>query len=130
MASSYHSSGPWRPKHYSEEIPAALFNMLYAAAEAGAHGLAHAVRQRMRRHVGATLRPGPGTPLWNTLVDETLPLLRRRGSKAQLARILGVPRQRLQDCLKARTACLDAERTLLLLCWVSARQQGRRQIPL
>src|SRR6478736_4699758 len=103
-----------------------MFNLLYAAAEAGAHGLVHAVKLRRRRHVGATLRPGPDTPLWNTLVREALPLLRRRGSKAQLARILGVPRQRLQDCLKAKTACLDAERTLLLLCWISAQQQNRK----
>jgi hypothetical protein len=118
-------SGPWRPRFHSDAIPAAIFNLLYEAAEAGAHGLVHAVKQRRRRHVGATLRPGPHTPLWNTLVEATLPLLQQHGSKAQLARILGVPRQRLQDCLKARTACLDAERTLLLLCWVSARHQRR-----
>lgn len=121
-----YTPGPWRPRLHSDAIPAALFNTLYQAAEAGAHGLVHAVRLRLRRHVGATLRPGPNTPLWNTLVREALPLLRRRGSKAQLARILGVPRQRLQDCLKAKTACLDAERTLLLLCWISAQQQNRK----
>ncbi|MBK8858306.1 MAG: hypothetical protein IPN11_11715 [Opitutaceae bacterium] len=51
--------------------------------------------------------------------------MRKRGTKARLARYLGLPRQRLQDCLKARTACLDAERTLRLLCWVMHRRQGR-----
>jgi hypothetical protein len=54
-----------------------------------------------------------------------VPLLGKYGSKVRLARFLGLPRQRMQDCLKARHAALDAERTLLLLCWVSARQQGR-----
>jgi len=119
-------NGPFRSWHPSDRIPVAFLNLLYEAAEAGAHGLVHAVKLRLRRHVGATLRPGPNTPLWNTLVREALPLLRRRGSKAQLARILGVPRQRLQDCLKAKTACLDAERTLLLLCWITAQQRGRK----
>lgn len=78
-----------------------------------------------RRVRGATLRPGPETPLWRELVRAAQPHLRARGSKAQLARILGLPRQRLQDCLTAGTATLDAERTLLLLCWVAARNQGR-----
>ena len=119
-------AGPFRSWHPSDRIQVGLLNLLYEAAEAGAHGLVHAVKQRLRRRVGTTLRPGLNTPLWNALVREALPLLRRRGSKAQLARILGVPRQRLQDCLKAKTACLDAERTLLLLCWVSAQQQNRK----
>jgi hypothetical protein len=66
--------------------------------------------------------------LWNELVQQALPLLRKRGSKAKLARILGLPRQRLQDYLKARTACLDGERALLLLCWISARHQGHELI--
>jgi len=35
-----------------------------------------------------------------------------------------VPRQRVNDYLQARTACPDAERTLLLLCWVALRRQG------
>jgi hypothetical protein len=82
-------------------------------------------RHHFRERRGATLRPGPGTPLWNELVRQAVPLLKKRGSKADLARLLGLPRQRLQDCLKARTACLDAERTLLLMCWIAARQQGR-----
>jgi transposase-like protein len=82
-------------------------------------------RRHFRERRGATLRPGPGTPLWNELVRQAAPLLKKRGSKADLARLLGLPRQRLQDCLKAQTACLDAERTLLLMCWIAARQQGR-----
>src|SRR4051812_20467338 len=52
-----------------------------------------------------TLRPGPDTPLWNELVRQLRPHLRKYGAKAQLARLLGLPRQRLHDCLKAGSAC-------------------------
>jgi len=99
---------------------------LYEVAAVTARAAARQGRRIIpRKRRGLALAPGPLTPIWNELVEQTLPLLTKRGSKAQLARILGLPRQRLQDCLKARNACLDAERTLLLLCWVVARQQGR-----
>jgi hypothetical protein len=103
---------------------------LFETAEAAARATALAVKKSRRllgprRKPGLTLRPGGDTPLWNELVRQTLPLLGKRGSKARLARFLRLPRQRMQDCLKARQNSLDAERTLLLLCWVSARQQGR-----
>lgn len=78
---------------------------------------------------GRILHPGVDTPLWNELVKQTLPLLKSRGSKAQLARLLGLSRQRLHECLKAKRACLDAERTIFLVCWVAARQQGRELTP-
>jgi hypothetical protein len=61
-------------------------------------------------------------------VRQVAPLLRRRGSKVHLARILGISRQRLHVCLKARTGGLDAERTLLLLAWLAARRQGRELV--
>ena len=77
---------------------------------------------------GQTLLPGADTPLWNELVTQVTPLLRKRGSKVHLARILGVPKQRLQVCLKARKGCLDAERTLLLTAWLCARRQGRELV--
>ncbi len=77
-----------------------------------------------------TLRPGPDTPLWNELVRQVRPHLRKRGSKAQLARLLGLPRQRLQDCLKSGAACLDAERTLLLLGWLGFFQRGGCLVPM
>jgi hypothetical protein len=84
------------------------------------------LRRYTRRGIGRTLRPGASTPLWNELTARSRNHLSKRGSKAQLARILGVPRQRLQDCLKTRSACLDAERTLLLMCWVQARERGEK----
>ncbi len=72
-----------------------------------------------------TLRPGGNTPLWNSLVRMVLPLLKVRGTKANLARFLGLPRQRLNAFLVARSAMPDAERTLLLLIWITKRQQGK-----
>ena len=87
---------------------------------------AKSLRRYARRGVGRTLRPGASTPLWNELIARARNHLTKRGSKADLARILAVPRQRLQDCLKARSACLDAERTLLLMCWVQAREHGAK----
>jgi len=57
-----------------------------------------------------------------------VPLLAKRGAKAQLARLLGLSRQRLQVCLKARTGALDAERTLLLLAWLATKRQGRELV--
>jgi len=118
--------GPLSPRL---AVPLILAEALFdAAARAARDAARRAVQSRRPRGRGHALRPGPDTPLWNELVKNALPLLRKRGSKAKLARILGLPRQRLQDCLKARTACLDGERALLLLCWISARHQGRELI--
>jgi hypothetical protein len=76
-----------------------------------------------------TLRPGPDTPLWNELVRQLRPHLRKYGAKAQFARLLGLPRQRLHDCLKAGSACADAERTLLMLGWLGFFQRGGELVP-
>lgn len=75
-----------------------------------------------RRRPGWALRPGPDTPVWNELVKHALPYLRKRGDKVRLARLLGLPRQRLHQLLVERSACADAERTLLLLAWVQAKR--------
>lgn len=103
-----------------------------AARSATQMAAARAVAAR-RRHrpprYQLTLRPGTDTPLWNELVKQVSPHLRKRGSKAQLARLLGLPRQRLQDCLKAGSASLDAERTLLLLGWLGFFQRGGELTP-
>ncbi len=109
----------------SRDLALGLFDAAEAVAQAAALKIRKSRLLGPRKRVGLTLRPGSDTPLWNELVKQTLPLLGKYGSKARLARFLRVPRQRMQDCLKARHAALDAERTLLLLCWVSARQQGR-----
>ena len=102
--------------------------LVAAAAETAAEATRTRAAQVRRRHRpprrGLTLRPGPDTPLWNALVRALQPHLRQRGSKAQLARLLGLHRQRLHECLKAGSASLDAERTLLLVGWLGYFQQG------
>ncbi|HVU25533.1 MAG TPA: hypothetical protein VHE13_15500 [Opitutus sp.] len=77
-----------------------------------------------RRRRGATVRPGPSTPMWNSLIEAVRQELKRRGEKSKLARILGVPPQRVYDYLQVRSAMPDAERTLLLLLWLSQRRTG------
>lgn len=101
----------------------ALFDAAVLSAAEAARRRRLAKRRAARR--GWALHPGADTPLWNELVRRAAPHLRRRGAKAQLARELALPRQRLQDCLKSKTAMLDAERALLLLAWVVARESGR-----
>jgi len=107
--------------------------LIAAAAKASAEAAAARARVARRRHRGAcrgqTLRPGPDTPLWRELVRQIRPHLRKYGAKAQLARLLGLPRQRLHDCLKAGSASLDAERTLLLLGWLGFFQRGGEITP-
>ena len=79
-----------------------------------------------RRKVGATLRAGTGTPLWNQLVREILPLLKARGEKARLGHLLGVHRQAINEYFVSRQRMPDAERVLLLREWVQVRQAGKR----
>jgi hypothetical protein len=108
------------------ELPASIVLGLLEGAEAGIRAAALAGRRLFpRRRRGLALHPGENTPLWNLLVNRANRHLKVRGSKNQLARLLGVPRQRIFDCLKARKACLDAERTLMLLGWVAGREQGK-----
>jgi hypothetical protein len=104
----------------------ALFDAAVATAQTAS--LAMNSARRPQGH-GRTLRPGAQTPLWNELVGFAAPHLRKRGAKTNLGRLLGVPRQRIQDYLKQRTAAPDAERTLLLLCWVAARNEGHDLLP-
>jgi hypothetical protein len=100
--------------------------LMEAAAESARRTAGQLKRRPPKR--GLTLQPGPDTPLWNELVRQVAPLLRKRGSKVHLARILGIPKQRLNVCLKARVGALDAERTLLLLAWLAARRSGRELV--
>jgi hypothetical protein len=97
---------------------------MLAVAKLATHGARRLCRGR-RAPRGLILRPGPETPRWNALAQSAVKFLRRRGDKAQLARILGISRQRLHLLLKARTACPDAERTLLLQEWVQACERGQ-----
>jgi len=111
---------PFGTVHQIELVAAPLL----LAAELAAQGARKLRRAPQRVLRGAILRPGRDTPRWNKLAEAAAKLLRRRGDKARLARILGISRQRLHLLLKARTACPDAERTLLLHEWVDLRQRG------
>jgi len=77
---------------------------------------------RNRKRVGRTRRPGIDTPLWNALAARARVYLKKRGAKSNLARILGVPRQRVSDYFVAGSQAPDAERTLQLLFWLIARE--------
>lgn len=102
-----------------------LIDLLTYVAEESASAARKVYKVAKRQRRGATLRPGNFTPLWNELASEARAHLGRRGDKAKLARILGVPRQRVHQYVQANSACPDAERTLQLLTWVHARRSGR-----
>ena len=102
-----------------------LLDLLILVAEESAKAARKTYKEAKRQRRGATLRPGPDTPLWNELAAAAQGQLIRYGDKAKLARILGVPRQRVHQYVRATSACPDAERTLLLLAWVQARRNGR-----
>ena len=107
-----------------EAVLAASGIVLDAAAFAARSAQRHLHRATRPRR-GQTLRPGIDTPLWNSFVDSLRTKLTRYGDKARLARYLGLPRQRVDDFLKRRRALPDAERTLMLLHWLSAKQTGK-----
>jgi len=102
-----------------------LADGLAAAARETAKAARKIYKTRPRQRRGATLRPGPSTPLWNELARAVELQLTRYGHKAKLARLLGVSRQRVHLYVVAKTACPDAERTLALLNWLNARRAGR-----
>ena len=102
-----------------------ILDLMILLAEESAKVARKTYKEAKRQRRGATLRPGPDTPLWNELAAAARAQLVRYGDKARLARILGVPRQRVHQYVRAAAACPDAERTLLLLAWVQARRNGR-----
>lgn len=105
----------------------ALLGLVEALWDAACTPARKPVRRRESDIPGynCTLRPGSNTPLWNSLIRITVPLLRKRGTKAHLARVLGLPRQRLNTLFVSRTATPDAERTLQLLVWIAQRHRGK-----
>ena len=76
-------------------------------------------KRRARAGRGGTLRPSAETPLWNAVISMVRPHLQNRGSRALLARELGVHRARIGEFFSRQSAMPDAERTLLLLLWLS-----------
>ena len=108
--------------HPRLETALQLGGALVFAAEATARALKKA-QAKAKGARGDALHPGADTPLWN---EFSLVLRNQKwsyGEKAKLGRILGVPRQRVDDFIAGRRLP-DGERTLLLLHWLAARQQG------
>ena len=86
---------------------------------------AYRIKRNSRRDPqGLTLRPGRETPLWNALRKEIRSHLRKYGAQANLARLLGLPRQRVNAFITGGGQMPDAERTLQLLAWLMAVQKG------
>lgn len=110
--------------HPRIETIAGLGEILASAAVEIAKQSEKAFRLEKRRG-GRTLRPGKDTPLWNALVAELQPQLKKHGAQAQLARLLGLDRQAVHAFVKGRTRMPDAERTLQLVAWLMAVREGK-----
>ena len=105
-------------------LPFEVGGAIFAAAEALVADRAKAFRLARRVRRGSTPRPGPATPLWNALVKEAGPHLKKRGSQAMLARLLGLDRQQVNAYFVQRTRMPDAERTLQIIAWLVANSAG------
>jgi hypothetical protein len=116
------------PSGPSPRLSLALIDILGVAAMHAAATAARATYQaatRRKRGPRRKLHPGLETPLWNALAAELRRALLPYGSKARLARHLGLPRQRLHDYLKGGARVPDGEMTLRLLHWLGEMQAGR-----
>lgn len=107
------------------DISLDLAVMLMGAAVESARRTAKSVYRAHRPRSGETLKPGVDTPMWNELCRAIDSRLTKRGEQARLARVLGLPRQRVHEMVRVRHHLPDAERALLLLAWLHARNCGR-----
>ena len=80
--------------------------------------------RRKRRGAYLTRRPGVDTPRWNACVQMLRIELQSHGSKVQLARYLGIPKQRVTDFVTNESRMPDAETLLQMLDWLSRRRAG------
>ena len=68
------------------------------------------------------------------MVVRIQPYLVKRGAESDLARVLGVPRQRIYDYFTRRSSMPDAECILHLLLWLASQESsiapGRHAQPL
>jgi hypothetical protein len=108
--------------------PRPLDSLIGLLGDLGALAVEHAQRAAQRRkdarrpRRGSTLRPGDDTPLWSAVVEKVRPHLRTRGAKANLARVLEVPRQRVHDYFVTGTQMPDAERMIHVLLWLASHE--------
>ena len=107
------------------QLPEALLGPLLEAAAEIVADRRKAFRAARRPRVGAALRPGRETPLWNALAAEVRPHLKAHGAQVNLGRLLGLPRQQVNAFFTRRTRMPDAERTLQLIAWLIAVRQRR-----
>lgn len=101
-----------------------LSEMLFEAGESGLKALQRNLRPK-RKGSYLTRRPGHNTPMWNICAVELRSELKPHGAKVRLARHLGIPKQRLSNFLAGRSRMPDAEMTLQLLYWLSAKKAGK-----
>jgi len=113
------------PFPQSAELPIKLGELILDAAELMVRQSAKAYRISRRGQRGETLRPGRETPLWNELREQLRPHLGKHGAQARLARLLSLPRQRVNAFVTGGGQMPDAERTLQLLAWLMAVRYGR-----
>jgi len=108
----------------SAEMLAGFFGELGLLAAEHAPRAAQRRTDARRSRKGATLRPGEDTPLWNAVVEKMRPHLRARGAKTHLARVLGVPSQRVHDYFVSGTQMPNAERLIHVLLWLAAQEDA------
>jgi hypothetical protein len=116
------------PIHPKIELHLEFAKILAEAATTFAADQRRSFRLARRPRRGRTLRPGTDTPLWNALVAEVQPHLRKYGAQVNLGRVLGLDRQTINAYFVARSRMPDAERTLQLLVWLIASRQGRTPV--
>jgi len=111
-----------------------ILEIFSSAAVEGVGALSKYLKHARRKRVGESLHPGEETPLWNAMVAAIRPHLAQRGAKSNLARILGLPRQRIHEYITRPTVLPDAEVTLHLLLWLQNQEnqlkKGRHGQPL
>lgn len=112
------------PIHPRIKLWLEIGGLLYESAEVAAKSAKKIMRDR-RRGSYATRRPGDDSPLWNICAELLRAELRPYGSKARLARFLGIPKQRLTNFLTGRNRLPDAELTLQMLNWLTQKHAGR-----
>ena len=100
-----------------------LVHTLELAALAGFRQMRHLCRKRRRSYYKR--QPGIESPMWTSCVPLLRKELRRYGAKSQLARYLGIPRQRVYDYLKKRSRVPDAEIGLRMVHWLAERAMDR-----
>ena len=113
---------PLHPIHPRLKLILDLAGVVVVATEAGGRFAYRTYRARKRRGSYRTLRPGTATPMWNELARAVASYTTHRGGKNQLARFLGVPRQRIHQYIVARSSLPDAEKVLRLMAWLAAQE--------